>query len=325
MIGVAFMAAAFLQDVDFEKEVLPILKSRCFSCHASAANGGPERRPKGKFRLDSADWMRHGVNGRDVLGAGKAQQSSLYDLITLPKDDADLMPPDDGPLPQENIELLERWLDQGAPFDGWIGEAGTVGPSRSEAQGKDSRRELPPIQKRWWVLAEGLRPLPPDVLQRFAAQAKATIKPVAEGHPLLRVGFVSRRKDTTDAQVKALLGQKERIAVLDLARTSIQDQALDYNSGMNRLTQLDLSGTKVSSEGLLGLTSLVHLEVLNLHRTQLDSKAIRVLATLRSLKSLYLWEANLSKEDVEQLRRLLPETRIVDQLILPPPAPAEDA
>src|SRR4029434_8207844 len=46
--------------VDFAKEVVPILKSRCIECH------GPEKQ-KGKLRLDSkADLLKGGQKGEGV-------------------------------------------------------------------------------------------------------------------------------------------------------------------------------------------------------------------------------------------------------------------
>ena len=61
--SLAALAAAFIvntasaQDgaVDFEKQILPILKTSCFKCHEKEhEDNGKIKKPKGGLRLDSA-------------------------------------------------------------------------------------------------------------------------------------------------------------------------------------------------------------------------------------------------------------------------------
>src|SRR5690606_21156556 len=97
---------------------VPLIQEHCLRCH------GPER-PKGRLRLDNkADAMKGGSSGV-VIEPGNAGASELYRRITLPKDDADIMPSDGEVLSKEQTDLFKAWIDQGAqwPDDFVIKEA----------------------------------------------------------------------------------------------------------------------------------------------------------------------------------------------------------
>jgi len=114
------------EPVDFTREVLPILKRRCFQCH------GP-RRQEAELRLD----LRSGLfGGPDAEFApvvpGSSARSDLIALITLDADDPDRMPKTGAPLEASEIETLRAWIDQGAP---WVEPPRSqTDPVRSEAE-----------------------------------------------------------------------------------------------------------------------------------------------------------------------------------------------
>ena len=97
------------QEIDFSKEVLPVLESKCFKCHG-------EKKAKSKLRLHTlADVLKGGKNG-GAIAPGKSAASLLIKRISLPKDDDDIMPPEGGPLEKSQIEAIRRWIDQGAKW-----------------------------------------------------------------------------------------------------------------------------------------------------------------------------------------------------------------
>ena len=71
--ALAGSAPAFAQDkVDFEKEILPILRESCVRCH------GPEKQ-KAKLRLDTkAEAMKGGKNGAVIIPLTKS--GDLYSV-----------------------------------------------------------------------------------------------------------------------------------------------------------------------------------------------------------------------------------------------------
>ena len=97
--------------VSFSKEIAPILVKKCVACH------GPEK-SKGHFRLDSLDWlMRAGESKSAPVLPSQPEQSELVRRLTA-KDEDDRMPQKDDPLPAGHIALIERWIKEGAKFDG---------------------------------------------------------------------------------------------------------------------------------------------------------------------------------------------------------------
>ena len=97
-------AAPLYAQVDFQRDVQPIFREHCISCH------GPDRQMSG-LRLDRrADAMRGG--SQSDIGPGTADGSRLYhrliDTVFGPQ-----MPPA-GPLAPEQIATIKSWIDEGA-------------------------------------------------------------------------------------------------------------------------------------------------------------------------------------------------------------------
>ncbi len=111
--------------VDFETQILPIMKERCFDCHQKERTdeNGKVKKPKGKFRMDSPQLMlKGGEEGNDVV-PGDAAKSSVYVSTTLPDDDDLAMPPKGDRLTKEQQELIKKWINEGANFGAWKGAA----------------------------------------------------------------------------------------------------------------------------------------------------------------------------------------------------------
>ena len=109
---IIILAAIALGDPDasdleqFEKEVRPILASRCLTCH------GPEKQ-KGGLRLDSrASALKGGSSGPAVV-PGKLEESVLIEAINY--GDLVQMPPK-SMLPPKEIAALTRWVERGAAW-----------------------------------------------------------------------------------------------------------------------------------------------------------------------------------------------------------------
>lgn len=97
--------------VSFRTDIAPLLQRRCAACHC-------EDSAKGGYRLDSFERLQKpGDSGDSTVIAGKAQASALFKLLVT-KDPDDRMPQKAEALPAEEIALIERWLNSGAPYDG---------------------------------------------------------------------------------------------------------------------------------------------------------------------------------------------------------------
>lgn len=94
--------------VDFVREVRPILKNHCYSCHG-------EKKQKSGLRLDikAAAFKGGDKHSPDII-SGKAKDSPLIHFITTDEED-ELMPPK-GKLPASDIATLTNWINEGAPW-----------------------------------------------------------------------------------------------------------------------------------------------------------------------------------------------------------------
>jgi len=97
----------------FEKEVRPLLATRCVTCH------GPAKQ-KGDLRLDSRKTALAGGDSGPAVVPGKPAESLLIDAINY--GDIAKMPPK-SKLPPAEIATLTRWVEMGAPWPGGIGPA----------------------------------------------------------------------------------------------------------------------------------------------------------------------------------------------------------
>jgi WD40 repeat protein len=77
-----------------------------------------EEKSKGGYRVDTFDWLgKPGDSGEAPFSAGDPARSPLH--ILLVETDADArMPQKADPLPREEISVIERWIAEGARYDG---------------------------------------------------------------------------------------------------------------------------------------------------------------------------------------------------------------
>jgi uncharacterized membrane protein len=125
----AFAVNATAQDgaVDFEKQILPILKAKCFKCHEKEKEeNGRVKRPKGGLRLDGAAAILKGGKEypEENVVAGKPDASWLYKTVVLPESDDLAMPPEGkgDRVTAEEQALIKKWIESGASFGAWKGE-----------------------------------------------------------------------------------------------------------------------------------------------------------------------------------------------------------
>jgi hypothetical protein len=100
-------AAVANAPVDYVKDVRPILRAKCAMCHNEAE-------PSGGLRLDAVAHVMKGGDSGPVLVAGNSAESRLIQAV-LQTGDLKMPPPEEGkPLEAAQIEILRRWIDDGA-------------------------------------------------------------------------------------------------------------------------------------------------------------------------------------------------------------------
>ncbi len=108
-------AAVETSTISFNHDILPILSNNCFACHgpdhATRKAGLSLHEPEGAFgELES---------GSVPLVPHDRAASALFDRITADDPDHRMPPPEfDKTLSSDEIALLARWIDEGAPWEG---------------------------------------------------------------------------------------------------------------------------------------------------------------------------------------------------------------
>lgn len=98
--------------IDFSRDIRPILADTCYQCH-----GPDEQTRESDFRLDlQTDVLKNHGNGHLVV-PGKPSESVLLQRL-LTTDVEQRMPPVDADrqLSSDQIELIRKWIEQGAPW-----------------------------------------------------------------------------------------------------------------------------------------------------------------------------------------------------------------
>src|SRR5262249_872267 len=111
----------------------PILKERCYACHAAV-------KQKGQLRLDTAAFVRKGGRHGPAVVPGKPTDSLLVQRVTE-ADESARMPSEGKPLTDKQVALLKAWIEQGA------------------AAAPDEKPEEDP--RKHWAFVEPVRPAVP--------------------------------------------------------------------------------------------------------------------------------------------------------------------
>jgi mono/diheme cytochrome c family protein len=105
MLSVSVSAPA--QDkkpVSFEKDVMPILKTSCVSCHK------PDKK-KGKLDMSTYDALMKGGDQGSPVKIGDPKKSILIEVVSGKEPE---MPEKGDPLTPAQIDVLARWITEGA-------------------------------------------------------------------------------------------------------------------------------------------------------------------------------------------------------------------
>ena len=107
--------------ISYERQIAPIFRSNCNGCHQPAA-------AKGEYVMTSFEQLlAAGESGEPAIVPGDPGASYLIDQITAVDGHAE-MPKDGDPLSEAEVELIAKWIEQGAENDG-----ADIGPMYSAA------------------------------------------------------------------------------------------------------------------------------------------------------------------------------------------------
>ncbi|MDF1738597.1 MAG: hypothetical protein P1U86_05520 [Verrucomicrobiales bacterium] len=93
------------ESINYDEHIKPIVRQHCLKCHG-------DDKQKADLNLQNYGAALKGGSGGDTLIAGRSSQSILFQSITDPDEDL-RMPPNKPPIPKEQIEMIQQWIDSG--------------------------------------------------------------------------------------------------------------------------------------------------------------------------------------------------------------------
>ena len=97
-------------ELSYEVHIKPILKKHCYECHLV---GGKGYEASG-FLMESYENVMKGTKFGEVIIPGSGITSTLYLLVAGKTDPSIRMPHGKFSLPEEHVETIKTWIDQGA-------------------------------------------------------------------------------------------------------------------------------------------------------------------------------------------------------------------
>jgi hypothetical protein len=182
-------ARAAKDEVDFQRDIRPILSDICFNCH------GPDvKARKAKLRLDTLEGALKDLGGYAAVVPGRPEKSELVKRLTS-LDPDEKMPPPDFPrqLSPRQIELFRKWIAQGAKWSEHWAFSPVVKPP------------IPPIRR---PVAEIRNSIDNFVLAGLDAAKLKPSAPADKATLIRRVSFDLTGLPPTPAEVDAFLADK---------------------------------------------------------------------------------------------------------------------
>jgi mono/diheme cytochrome c family protein len=287
-------APAAAAPVDFDKQIAPILLTRCIDCH------GPKEQ-KGDLRLDAkAHVFVAGEEDSWVVVPKKPDDSELLRRLGLATDDEEIMPAKGEPLSKEQQALVRQWIEEGAPWpasgDEWLAKelAAMVIPKITFV--------LPEID----ATAQGAI----DAAVAELRKRGAVVGAVAADTPALDVNLSLLRDKVGDAELKLLAPLASRLVWLNVSRTAVTDASREQLAALTQLRRLHAANTQWSDATFGSLAGLTHLEFVNAYGTQLTDTGLASLAKLPKLARLHVWQSKVTADGAKAAAAAAPALQI---------------
>jgi len=288
--------------VVFTQIIQPILEAKCISCHG-------EDKQKSSLRLDTYAFMLDGGEETDSLVPGDVKESTMISYLHLPEGDDLRMPPEGkSQLTAEQIEILEWWVEIGAPESAKRSEleitpviekalATLLTPAQQARLDAAKKAEIAAKKK-----ADKKKRIElASALEAVNAKFPGSLKYVSQQNTDLNFSAVSYRSKFFDADIEILASVFKDVVELDLSSTEITDAAASKLSQFTKLKKVKLNGTQVSDVILATLSELPELEVINVYGTQVSDEGLSNLTTHPKLHRIYVWNTKVTQKGAKSL------------------------
>lgn len=293
------------EKIDFATQIQPIFAAKCAGCHG-------EKKQAGKLRLDSAEEIGKFEEKDHLLVAGKPEESELYQRLVLPADNKKRMPKGPDPLPEADIALIKKWIEEGAVL---AVAAAVTAPAPAEAAmpaedaAKKAAEEAKAAEAALKAADEAelakVTAAAPEAIEKLKA-AGASVMPLYGESPLLQVSFARSESPAGDEALAALAGVADQVVWLDLSSAQASGAGWAQLAPLKNLNRLHLEKSTVDDASLAVIAALPRLEYLNLYGTGITDAGLEHLKNAKRLRKLYLWQTKVGYDPAMALQTATP-------------------
>jgi len=219
------------RDVDFAKDIQPLLEASCVKCHAKG-------KAKGEFSIETREaFLKGGETGAAAI-AGKSGESNVVKLVA--SSDADeVMPKKGSRWTGGQIGLLRAWIDQGAKWPAGVSFA------KPEPQNLQPRA----------VAAESLD----DLLEKYAAGHRVALAQPVENRLFARRAYLDTIGLLPSAeQLEDFLAHPDRAQLVRTLLADNRSYAEHWLTFWNDLLRNDYKGTGFIDGGRRQITGWLY-------------------------------------------------------------------
>ena len=218
------------QTVSFNRDIRPILSSKCFHCH-----GPSDKFRKAKLRLDLEESALSERDGIRAIVPGNLDESELWHRI-LSDDPEEMMPPPESkkPMSKEEISLFKTWIAEGAKWEDHWSFSAIKQPALPEVSNPDWSRN--PIDR--FVLRNldkrGLKPSPEADRRTLARRLFLDLTGLPPSPAEVKGFLDDKSPDALERLVDRLLssdGYAERMALVWMDAARYGDTSVFHDDG----------------------------------------------------------------------------------------------
>ena len=279
----------------FEHMVLPVLQTKCISCHNEDKSKG------GLILSDHPSILRGGESGSSVV-PGDPGQSEVLRRIHLPLADEDHMPPvEQEQLSDSEIRLFEGWIAKGMPEEMKASSIGTEDPFYVTIQ---KFKPVDDPSKKWAQLPE----VEESIIDRLSSDY-CTIRRMSQNSNALSVMIFPSPEYSTH-RLSPLQPILDNIVELDLSFLPLTEEEMTFISKCKSLEWLEIDFTPVDDDQFNHLGEMNNLRILKAQGSGLTEKSLEKILNLRELEKLFLWDTDIPEDKLEQLKTSMPDLDI---------------
>lgn len=127
---------------DFKRDVAPVLKEKCWSCHSEKA-----KKEKAGYVFDNLERFAKDIGRAGIVVPRDSSRSRLFEVVVMDESGDNAMPPPGKPrLTPKEIKALREWIDDGAELEPGSGKPAAGGDKETKEK-KDDKENKPMDEK----------------------------------------------------------------------------------------------------------------------------------------------------------------------------------